>query len=86
MENGKLRLRAEAELLAEQQSKEQLDAVSSVELREDAAWNPSETPSLSLVFSHGENLWELAKEYRSTIEAISSCNPEGGNPLLIPAE
>ena len=86
MEGGKLKLNGSAEVLLEQETKDQIEAVSAVELNEDAEWNPAELPALSLVFPANESLWELAKEYRSSVEAIKACNPEGSKMLLIPAE
>ena len=86
LENGKLKLQAQAEVQLERKQLEEYDAVSALELKEDEAWDPSETPALSLVLPHGESLWELAREYRSSVEAIAACNPEGSSMLLIPAE
>ena len=86
LEDGKLKLRCEVELNWEQEETESLEVLTGLELDVDSAWDPSRLPALSLVMCGGESLWDLAKEYHSSVELIKGCNPEPGRMLLIPAE
>jgi hypothetical protein len=67
---------------------EGLPMVTGLTLGETMPADP-ERPSLILRRSDGENLWELAKEYGSTVDAIRQSNgltdePQTGAMLLIP--
>ena len=68
----------------------ELARVASVNLDEEAAYDLSELPTVTLVRTDQETLWELAKRYHSSIESISSMNDlsdgVGGKLLLIPKE
>lgn len=63
-------------------------AVTSIALAEEEAFDFTAIPSLYLVRTGSESLWELAKTYHSSVEAIKSLNPEdqdrSGQMLLIP--
>lgn len=69
------------------QSRE-LACVNGVELDEDAPFDLSDYPAVTLVRAEKEELWELAKAYRSSVESIRAVNDltEGseGRLLLIP--
>lgn len=65
-----------------------IDRISAVILDEELPIDTSELPALSLVRCTGESLWELAKEYHSTVEKICTLNDTEqdikGRMLLIP--
>ena len=69
-------------------SKEGLSMVTSLELGEPAPKDPNR-PSLLLCRAGDAGLWALAKESKSTVEAIAKANglegePQKGQMLLIP--
>ena len=67
--------------------KVQTHAVSGVILQEETPYAPERFPALTLVRAQGENLWELAKRYHSSVEKIRALNEEaesGGRMLLVP--
>ena len=82
---GKLLLHAQASLAGTLTESEERRIVTALVLEEDAAWDPSKLPAISLVRRGGESLWELAKAYRSSVKAIEAYNKEGSELLLIPA-
>ena len=57
-------------------------------LNDEAAYDVTQYPSVTLVKAEGESLWALAKKYHSNVETISAVNKiDGetrGNFLLIP--
>ncbi len=64
-----------------------LNAVTAAELDEEREYNAAQTPALTLVLKNDHNVWELAKQYRSSMAAITELNekfdlPE--NVLMIP--
>lgn len=65
----------------------EVQAVESVLLEEDSPFDRASFPAVTLVRVRGESLWELARDYRSTVDAIEKMN-EGeltpGCMLLIP--
>lgn len=63
-----------------------LGGVCAVRLDEEACCDTAAWPSLTLVRPEGESLWELAKRYHSTVEAIEawSGGESDGELLLIP--
>ena len=66
----------------------ELKKVESVELNEEEKYDTSMFPAVTLVRPDGETLWELAKQYHSSMEKISAANKlDEENParlLLIP--
>ena len=82
---GKVRVKAAATLKGKTIQVEETQIVCAVELKDEQSWDCGTLPSLSLVRRGGADLWDLAKEYRSSVEAIVSCNKEGSDLLLIPA-
>lgn len=81
-----IHLQAEAELLWENAKKETVSTAALLRLEEESAWSRTESPSVSLVRRGGDSLWELAKEYRSSVELIQAVNEENAEFLLVPAE
>ncbi|MCR5664419.1 MAG: hypothetical protein K6G17_06010 [Oscillospiraceae bacterium] len=55
-------------------------------LDEERAFDPASYPALTAVWAETESIWELAKLYHSSPEAIAALNPEpvAEAPLLIP--
>ncbi len=76
------------EAVCRQCRKTEINALNSLELNEDEAYDFSQFPSISLVRVENEELWQLAKAYHSSVEQISSKNdisqPMSGRMLLIP--
>ena len=68
----------------------ELARVVSVSLDEEAAYDLSQLPTVTLVRTDEETLWELAKRYHSSVERISLMNDlsdgMSGKLLLIPRE
>lgn len=66
----------------------ELKKVGAVSLDEEAAYDLSKYPTVTLVRAENESLWELAKNYHSSIEQIKAMNELGddisGALLLIP--
>ena len=62
--------------------------VDSIELDEENGFDLSQYPAVTLVRAGDETMWELAKEYHSSVEKISAANPAedaaGAGLLLIP--
>lgn len=79
-------LHSELEVRWESMRRESVSTASILRLDTSNAWSRTESPSLFLVRRGGEPLWELAKQYRSSVELIRSCNEEEADLLLIPAE
>ena len=78
------RVALEAQLLC--MKKSEIAGISAVTLDEEQAYDSGGFPSLTMVRQEGESLWELAKRYHSSVEAIEAfAVPEaGGGMLLIP--
>lgn len=76
------------ELCCQTASTAEISRVERVTLDEDAAFDPSEFPAVTLVRVEGESLWELAKAYHSSVERIQAANPdfdpEQNRLMLIP--
>ena len=66
----------------------ELKKVESIELNEEEKYDISMFPAVMLVRPDGETLWELAKQYHSSMEKISAANKldeeNPGRLLLIP--
>ena len=66
----------------------ELSKVGAVSLDDEAPFDMSQYPTLTMVKAQGESLWDLAKQYHSSIDRISAMNDmEGelrGKMLLIP--
>lgn len=78
------RVSLEAQLLDE--LRREIVCIDAVTLDEEQAFDRSRFPTLTLVRTQGESLWELAKRCHSSVEAIESClseTPDGGM-LLVP--
>jgi hypothetical protein len=86
-EEGKLSLRCESEGTFLREERQTLFCVTGLSLDEEQGKEMSPAPELYLVRRReGESLWDLAKAFRSSPEAIAACNAEGAQTLLIPAE
>ena len=64
----------------------ELSCVKAMTLQEDTPYDPQTWPDLTLVRRQGEELWELAKTYHASVEAIVCCNAPEQELLLIPCE
>lgn len=68
----------------------EISRVTEMELNEEKEYDISKFPSLFMVKQDGETLWELAKNYHSSIESIQAYNAGSENEmsglLLIPRE
>ena len=66
----------------------ELNRLCAVVLDEDSPFSPDAFATLTLVRDEGESLWELAKRYHSSVDAIQRENEqesgEKGDFLLIP--
>lgn len=89
-EGAMLHARVEAELSGQSFREQPLRTVTAVALREEEPCRTAELPSVTLVRAGGETLWELAKRYHSSVEAIESLRetlgPDESPLLLIPRE
>lgn len=86
-EEGGLRVRCEAQIPWLREERERFFCLTDLSLDEEGAWDAEALPALSLVRRReGESLWELAKAFRASPEAIAATNPEGGELLLVAAE
>ena len=85
-----LRCRAEAELSWQRFQTRERRAVTAVTLREEEPFDTAELPTVTLVRAGDEPLWELARRYHSSVEAIQSLRgtlgADGCPMLLIPRE
>lgn len=81
-----LHLYGEVQILWETMQTAEVRTASLLSLDEDNRWSRTESPSLFLVRRGEEPLWELAKQFRSSVALIRSCNEEDADLLLIPAE
>ena len=82
-----LQCRAEAELVWQRFSRAELQALMSAEADEEHPFDLSTLPSVTLVRVEGESLWELARRYHSSTDAIAAVNDTQGiegKMLLIP--
>ena len=57
----------------------ELNKVSSVTLDDQAPFDLSRYPTVTMVRAGGESLWELAKQYHSSVERISAMNEIDGD-------
>lgn len=83
---GKIELCAEAEFCGTRNRSAELRWISSVELDTENAYDLAALSALTVVTRRGRSLWELAKRYHSSPEAIEKLNakhPMGGDQLLI---
>lgn len=89
-EGGALDCRLAVELSCLSGASAELARVESVSLDEEAAYDLSRFPTVTLVRVGQESLWELAKRYHSSVESIQALNDltEGlaGRLLLVPKE
>lgn len=85
-DGNEIRLSGTAEVFWELTDKENISTLSLLSLDEEKAWKKIDRPSVCLVRRGGESIWNLAKEYCSSEDLIRSCNTEGAELLLIPAE
>ena len=70
--------------------KKRFTAVTGLEEEEEDAQVSAIIPSVTLVRTEGESLWQLAKQYHSSVESITALNDlsahQPGEMLLIPRE
>ena len=69
-------------------SQQEFSVVSSIQMGEPEPMDPNR-PSLILCRTNGEDLWQIAKRYGSTVDALRSANgiteePEAERLLLVP--
>lgn len=79
------RVTLEAQLLYETEN--EIGSMSGVVLDEEQSFDLSRFPSLTMVRREGESLWEIAKRYHSSIEAIEAYaggETENEGMLLVP--
>lgn len=82
-EGESLAVRAEGTVLWERQRETAVESVAVLELTETPR---EEGPTVFLVRRGGESLWELAKAYGSSEEAIRALNPDDAPILLVTRE
>lgn len=76
-----IRAEGEGEALQKMQSRR----IVSIQLDEERAFRTADFPTLTAVWAETESVWELAKLYHSSPEAIRSMNGDcTGNPIFIP--
>ncbi|MCR5576767.1 MAG: DUF3794 domain-containing protein [Oscillospiraceae bacterium] len=82
--NLEARVTLEAQLLCTKTA--EIVSISTVTLDEEQAFDSGSLPTLTMVRREGESLWELAKRYHSSVEAIEACAAADapGGMLLIP--
>ena len=86
-EEDRLHLRCESEASFLREERQSVFCVTGLALDEDRACGIETLPELFLVRRReGEGLWDLAKAYRSSVEAIAARNPEDAELLLVPRE
>lgn len=76
-----------AELMWQRFGVKELQAIESAELDEEHPYDLTSLPAVTLVRVEGESLWELARSYHSSPDAIEAINETGnmqGKMLLIP--
>ena len=87
-EGGTLAVRIGAEMLYAERSETAIPCVSSILLDEDAVCDSAKLPAYTAVRVDHESVWDLAKSYHSSCEAIEANNelegPLQGKMLLIP--
>ena len=79
------RVTLEAQLLCETEN--EIGSMSGVVLDEEQTFDLSRFPSLTMVRREGESLWEIAKRYHSSVEAIEAYaggETENEGMLLVP--
>ena len=79
------RVTLEAQLLCETDN--EIGSISGVTLDEEQSFDLSRFPSLTMVRREGESLWEIAKRYHSSVEAIEAYaggETENEGMLLVP--
>ena len=82
-----LSCKAEAELVWQRLHSGAVQALNAVEADEEHPYDLSTLPSVTLVRVEGESLWELARRYHSSTDAIAALNDTeeiAGRMLLIP--
>lgn len=81
---------AEVELAGQEMNTSEVSAVSSIQIQEDQPISSDTLPSVTLVRIGSEELWDLAKQYHSTLQSIQSANPgceiREGCFVLVPRE
>lgn len=88
-DGSELRCRVSVEIETQQLSKETVERIDSVTVEEESPYVQDSLPGVILVRASGEDLWNLAKCYHSSEEAILNANdpmPAEGGLLLIPRE
>lgn len=84
-EPGALRIHAEAEMIGTSGIGRKIRRIRILHLDESKAFDASASPSLTAVWAENESLWEMAKLYHSSPEAIAALNEDlSVRPLFIP--
>ena len=84
-EGRTIRVRVTAEGVGMERRQSSIRRVSSLELDEERQFDLSSYPSLTAVWGRTESIWELAKQYHSSPEAILALNADPGQrPLFLP--
>ena len=90
LDGDKAAARLSAELLLESSEEREIEMLSTLELELDAPYDVDAYPTLSLVRVDQESLWELAKDFHSSIQAIEEMNELRGGLegriLLVPKQ
>ena len=90
LDGDKAAVRVSAELQLESGEEREIEMLSTVELDLDEPYDVEAYPTLSLVRVDQESLWDLAKAFHSSIEAIEAMNelrgPLEGRILLVPKQ
>lgn len=86
LEEKTIRISCDAEILMETASWKVISAIKVLQLQEDMALSSVTPADLCVVRRGGESLWELAREYNSSVDLILTCNDPEDPLYLIPAE
>lgn len=83
--DGQLVLSLCAEAVGQLRETNTIRLAESLTLDEEQRYNAASYPSLTAVWAQTESVWELAKQYHSSPEAICEMNPDPDHrPIMIP--
>ena len=89
-DGGVIDSRVSMELLCRSEEYTELSAVTGLALDEEAPYDLSSFPTVTIVRAEGEELWEYARKYHSSVEEIEAVNggeeSYTGKLLLIPKQ
>lgn len=84
-DGGQLNVRICAEAVGWLQKSDKISRVNSLTLNEEQYIDPSSFPSLTAVWAQTESVWEMAKHYHSSPDAICALNPDlSCRPVYVP--